>query len=259
MKNFQKFISLFLLVVISTGIIEYTRNYKTYKYKDGGEYIKSLYVGEKEINLTGGNLVNISSNAERANIKVAVADGWQVDKVCYSVNHQEAKSIYDDENAELIQIANGGEVNLNTVDGTYIYIYLKSVSSKNKAKLNMYVEPYDLISLEPLDNLTIGDTVYIEWNKTDGGEGRKGRCAFVYSDSYSPNESFSDTKEFLKLLYNFTPITANADIITDDEGTSYVPVYDYDGIKTVKIKRNINCRVYTVIGGKELQFEVLYE
>ena len=107
MKNFQKFISLFLLVVISTGIIEYTRNYKTYKYKDGGEYIKSLYVGEKEINLTGGNLVNISSNAERANIKVAVADGWQVDKVCYSVNHQEAKSIYDDENAELIQIANG--------------------------------------------------------------------------------------------------------------------------------------------------------
>lgn len=174
MKNFQKFISLFLLVVISTGIIEYTRNYKTYKYKDGGEYIKSLYVGEKEINLTGGNLVNISSNAERANIKVAVADGWQVDKVCYSVNHQEAKSIYDDENAELIQIANGGEVNLNTVDGTYIYIYLKSVSSKNKAKLNMYVEPYDLISLEPLDNLTIGDTVYIEWNKTDGGEGRKG-------------------------------------------------------------------------------------
>ena len=82
MKNFQKFISLFLLVVISTGIIEYTRNYKTYKYKDGGEYIKSLYVGEKEIKLTGGNLVNISFNAERANIKVAVADGWQVDKVC---------------------------------------------------------------------------------------------------------------------------------------------------------------------------------
>lgn len=37
-----------------------------------------------------------------------MADGWQVDKVCYSVNHQEAKSIYDDENAELIQIANGG-------------------------------------------------------------------------------------------------------------------------------------------------------
>ena len=162
MKNFQKFISLFLLVVISTGIIEYARNYKTYKYKDGGEYIKSLYVGEKEIKLTGGNLVNISSNAERANIKVAVADGWQVDKICYSVNHQEAKSIYDDENAELIQIANGGEANLNTVDGTYIYIYLKSVSSKNKAKLNMYVEPYDLVSLEPLDNLTIGDTVYIE-------------------------------------------------------------------------------------------------
>ena len=259
MKNFQKVISLFLLVVISTGIIEYTRNYKTYKYKDGGEYIKSLYVGEKEIKLTGGNLVNISSNAERANIKVAVADGWQVDKICYSVNHQDAKSIYDDENAELIQRANGGEANLNTVDGTYIYIYLKSVSSKNKAKLNMYVEPYDIVSLEPLDNLTIGNTVYIEWNKTDGGEGRKGRCAFVYSDSYSPNESFSDTKEFLKLLYNFTPITANADIITDDEGTSYVPVYDYDGIKTVKIKRNINCRVYTVTGGKELQFEVLYE
>ena len=63
----------------------------------------------------------------------------------------------------------------------------------------------------------------------------------------------------MKLLYNFTPITANADIITDDEGTSYVPVYDYDGIKNVKIKRNINCRVYTVTGGKELQFEVLYE
>ena len=259
MKKFQKFISLFLLVVISTGIIEYARNYKTYKYKDGGEYIKSLYVGEKEIKLTGGNLVNISSNAERANIKVAVADGWQVDKICYSVNHQEAKSVYDDENAELIEIANGEKANLNTVDGTYIYIYLKSVSSKNKAKLNMYVEPYDLISLKPLDNLTIGDTVYIEWNKTDGGEGRKGRCAFVYSDSYSPNESFSDTKEFLKLLFNFTPITANADVITDDEGTSYVPVYDYDGIKTVKIKRNINCRVYTVTGGKELQFEVLYE
>ena len=93
------------MVVISTGIIEYARNYKTYKYKDGGEYIKSLYVGEKEIKLTGGNLVNISSNAEKANIKVAVADGWQVDKICYSVNHQEAKSIYDDENAELIQLA----------------------------------------------------------------------------------------------------------------------------------------------------------